>query len=117
MDEVMHCNVHPEHTATKGQKDGWCPHCLAELAAAPDPEALTVEEKLAEWDRWCGPLWVPFDKLHERAEKLMGGPIWTHEFARPEWIRQRIEAGGRDKSPMQTIAEVAPHANVIAVEL
>lgn len=32
------------------------------------------------------PLCVPFSLLHEIAEKLVGRPVWTHEFARPEHL-------------------------------
>jgi hypothetical protein len=32
----------------------------------------------------------PFDEMHEAAEWVMGGPIWTHEFASPElWKTMR----------------------------
>lgn len=32
------------------------------------------------------PLCVPFGLIHEKTEALVGRPVWTHEFARPEGL-------------------------------
>jgi hypothetical protein len=46
-------------------------------------------------DRLC----MPFAIFHQSVEKTVGHPVWTHEFARPERLRNEvIEAlrGGGD---------------------
>lgn len=50
-------------------------------------------------------LCMPFGEFHEVVEKAIGGPVWTHEFARPEAIISRIEGGG-GRNPLVTLAEV-----------
>lgn len=37
-------------------------------------------------DKLC----VPFDKFHKSIEKIMGRPIWTHEFAYVDNIRKEF---------------------------
>ena len=42
-------------------------------------------------------LCMPFDVFHEAVEALLGRPVWTHEFARPDLLLQ--EANGEKEAP------------------
>lgn len=78
-----------ERCGTKGL-DCACPTCTEFFANRPDAGGMTVDQRLAEWDSWMGPLCIPFGDLHQRLEELAGRPIWTHELAKPEYIRAEI---------------------------
>lgn len=50
-------------------------------------ETMTDEERAAELQHWMDiVLTVNFSDFHKRAEELVGRPVWTHEFARPELL-------------------------------
>ena len=40
-----------------------------------------TDEQIAEKQLYQRRLCVPFDKFHAAMEKVLGRPIWTHEFA------------------------------------
>jgi hypothetical protein len=52
-----------------------------------DPDDMSLSERIAELEWFIGgsgtTVEVPFEVMHERIEKLMGRPVWTHEFAEP----------------------------------
>ena len=59
------------------------PECAEDVAALQVPangqeRAATLKALLD------APLCVPFSLVHEKAEALVGRPVWTHEFAAPE---------------------------------
>jgi hypothetical protein len=54
---------------------------------------MTLEERLAEFDQLQGILEIDFDKFHKRMEEIVGRPVWRHEFARPELLREEMESG------------------------
>lgn len=56
---------------------------------------MTSEERLEEFRSWGPVLEIDFDKFHERMEELVGRPVWTHEFARPELLEHEIATGQR----------------------
>lgn len=70
-----------------------CPTCTAWWEQRPDADTLTTEERVAEFDSWGPILEIDFDKFHERMQELVGRPVWTHEFARPEYLRNEILTG------------------------
>lgn len=38
-------------------------------------------------------LLMPFGQFHEDVEKLMGRPVWTHEFAHPDELLEELKSG------------------------
>jgi hypothetical protein len=64
-------------------KSGWWKKCSPEEAAL----FQLYEEKLC----------MDFGDFHAGVEKLLGRPVWTHEFAGVE--RLRAEAEGRAQTP------------------
>lgn len=61
------------------------PECEADVRGLAVPgdgeERATVLRALLD-----APLCVPFGVIHERTEALVGRPVWTHEFARPDGL-------------------------------
>jgi hypothetical protein len=52
-------------------------------------------------------LCMPYDDYRRIVEDVIGGPVYTHEFARPLNIIARIEAGQRGGvDPMRSLAAV-----------
>jgi len=51
---------------------------------------MTPKERAAELMRWGNILTIPFDKVHQRAEELVGRSVWTHEFAMPDQLVAEI---------------------------
>lgn len=63
-------------------------------------EPMTLRERAefqVEQDRLC----MPFDVFHAAIEHALGRPVWTHEFAERDRIRDEL-AGRRPKG---TVAE------------
>jgi hypothetical protein len=81
-------------------------------------EQLTKEQAIAiaesgEWEKWTDEeivklqlfqdrLCVPFDRFHQAIEKVLGRPVWTHEFAFIENLREEY----RKERPQPTMAQI-----------
>lgn len=81
----------PWHGEVIGGQAGSCGVCLSEMAG-PIPEssggrADEIERLMDEV------LTVKFEVLHERMERLVGRPVWTHEFAHPEYLVHEVRTG------------------------
>ena len=61
-------------------------------------------------DRLC----MPFDVFHEAVEKTLKRPVFTHEFARPEALRNEFN-GGRPAPTMEEIINLIPEQKRIIV--
>ena len=91
---------------------------------------LTQDEAIAlaasgEWKDWTDEqivafqfyqekLCMDFSRFHEAMEKVMGRPVWTHEFA----FRDRLQAELEGKLPaptMEDILALIPPEKLIAV--
>ena len=48
---------------------------------------MTQEERLIV-SAYTGILMTDFDKFHEYCEKVMGRPVWTHEFANESFNKE-----------------------------
>lgn len=82
----------------------------------PEDVRLTIESGL---------LCCSFSEFHGWAEKLMGHPIWTHEFGSLDtWLDLNIALIANDnetayhprrRSPLETLMETAPNKLIIAV--
>jgi hypothetical protein len=59
---------------------GACQHCTEAWHSRRPAAELTPAERLAEFDRWMGPLEIDFPLVHERIEELVGRPVLTHEL-------------------------------------
>lgn len=73
------------------EQDTYCPQCLEDYKALPDPATMTGEERVAEMRRWNDILTIPFGDLHARIEALVGRSVWTHEMAGSERFELLVE--------------------------
>jgi len=79
---------------------------------------LTKEQAIAmhdskEWENWTdaeiaafqmeqNKLCVPFSRFHQAVEAVLGRPVWTHEFADRDGLRDEMNG----KIPKATFADV-----------
>ncbi len=61
------------------------PECEADVQNLVVPDD-GVEREAALRKLLDAPLCVSFGSIHERTEALVGRPVWTHEFARPDGL-------------------------------
>jgi hypothetical protein len=99
-------------------QDDYCAGCVADFEGRRHADDMTGDERAAEFERWCGILTIPFDKLHQRIEELVGRPVFTHELAGHAAVSLLIEeARTRDHPSWQEIKEKIPaHVEVIEVQ-
>lgn len=106
-----------ERCGTLIAPDAFCDICIAYITERASL-SLTPQERADEVMMWADlPLRVPFDLIHKRMEELAERPVWTHELARPDLIRDQI-LGKRDwKGPIGSFEEIAPDKEIIVVSL
>ena len=61
------------------------------LSATPPVDRLT-KEQAAIIGAYTGITCGPFSVIHEYAEKVLGRPVWTHEFADKKLMEKLREA-------------------------
>ena len=60
---------------------GDCAECNAELVGRPDPAAMSGDERAEEVRELLHePSAYRVGDIHGRLERLVGRPVWTHEF-------------------------------------
>jgi len=59
-------------------------------------------------------LCVPFSRFHEAMEAVLGRPIWTHEFAFVDLLRDEY-LGKRHKPTLEEIIELIPEEKRIVL--
>ena len=65
------------------------------------------KEQIARFQLYQDILCVPFKVYHEAIENELGRPVWTHEFAFPNLLRQELE-GKRNKPTFEEILCLIP---------
>lgn len=106
------------------------PKMLRALVASKLPEELAKALYVSRW--WEGEdftqaevamiqlkqerLIVPFGLFQDAVTELLGRPVYTHEFSRPEVLIAEAE-GRREapRSPVESLREVAPNKPAVAV--
>jgi len=75
---------------------------------------LTTSQKAffqMEQERLC----MPFGVFQEAVQEVVGRPVWTHEFAKPDLLRKEMR--GERKAPnFQEILDMIPKGKVIKKE-
>ena len=61
-------------------------------------------------------LCLPFERFHSAMEKVLGRPVWTHEFASSERLQQEYEKAG-PKPTFEEIVSLLPQDKVIIVQI
>lgn len=115
------CHIHGLPVEDKAS----CPDCVVMLGGLSDVSRMTVPQRIAELRMWYGVLEIDFSDMHERIERLVGRPVWTHELVNRERLEQEIATGTpfleggpfailREKGPRQEIAIVeVPESDVV----
>lgn len=61
-------------------------------------------------------LCVPFDVYHKAAEDTLGRPVFTHEFAKPQWLLEELAGRREPLDPMDSLrAIVGPDKPIVEV--
>ena len=72
------------------------------------------DEELARFQFYQRRLCVPFDRYHASFEKLIGRPVWTHEFAFPDKLKEELE-GKRSPPTMEEIIGLIPQEKLMVI--
>ena len=72
------------------------------------------DEELARFQFYQNKLCVPFGRFHKGMEKLLGRPIWTHEFAFKDKLQEELE-GKRAAPTMEEIINLIPEEKRIVI--
>lgn len=78
-------------------------------------EGMTSRQ-IAEFQLNQERLCMPFDVFHKAVEEALGRPVWTHEFAFLENLKQEL-MGERDAPTFEEIIELIPADKRIIVGL
>lgn len=76
-------------------------------------ESMSKHER-AELQIQQSKLCMPFDVFHEAIEDRLGRPVWTHELASPELLRQEM-FGDRARPTLEEIMSMIPEEKRIAL--
>jgi hypothetical protein len=71
------------------------------FAASGAWESMSLMDR-ARFQLEQGKLCMPFEVFHAAVEHALGRPVWTHEFADPQTLRDELY----ERSPKATMAEV-----------
>jgi hypothetical protein len=107
--EMRKCHVCGTET------NAWCLVCVAAFDTRRPVAEMTVDERIAEMNVLSGPLEIPFDKVHQRIEELMGRPVWTHEMAFWDELLEELRQG--QPATMTEIVEKIPADKLIVLEV
>ena len=91
-----------------------CPTCLRNFDSRRSATAMTIDERVVELEAICGVVEIPFDKIHQRIEELVGRPVWTHEIGWPELLVEEIRSQ-KPASFEDVLAKVPTDKRVIVV--
>ena len=64
-------------------------------------------EDIAMFQLWQPLLCMPFSVFHEAIEKTLKRPVWTHEFAQPDSLKEEM-LGLRPAPSMEDILNLIP---------
>jgi hypothetical protein len=95
----------------------WCPYCQESFTSRPIPHTMTADEREAELRQLGESLEIPFARVHERIEQLLGRPVWTHEFGLNwEGLCREVRWEGRPPT-LDEIIDLIPAEKRIVVEI
>jgi hypothetical protein len=76
--------------------------------------ATWTDEQIAIFQLYQELLCIPWARFQNATETLLGRPVWTHEFAFPERLREEFE-GKRGKPSFKEILGLFPNAQKVIV--
>ena len=78
-------------------------------------ENLSDREKV-ELQLFQQKLCMPFDVFHEAIEKVLGRPVWTHEFAFIENLQKEF-LGEKEPPTMDEILSLIPKEKLMIIQI
>lgn len=78
-------------------------------------ESLSDREKVS-LQLFQRKLCMPFDVFHEAIEKVLGRPVWTHEFAFIENLQKEF-LGEKEPPTMDEIMALLPNDKTVLIDL
>ena len=73
-----------------------------------------TKRQIAEFQLEQQKLCVPFDVFHEAIEEALGRPVYTHEFAHPELLKQEL-CGEKPTPTLEEILDLIPEGKRILI--
>jgi len=76
-----------------------------------------TDREIAEFQLNEDLLCVPFARYHEAVTNALGRPVYTHEFARPQWLLDELAGKREALDPMDSLRQiVGPDKPIIEIE-
>ena len=75
-----------------------------------------TERQIAEFQMEQDRLCIPFGVFHRAIEKVLGRPVFTHEFAFPEKLRKELY-GEKEPPTFEEICALIPKENLKVIKL
>ena len=95
----------------------YCPDCIEAFSNRRDPNAMTGDERAAEFDFWGPICTIPFGDIHQRIEELVGRGVFPHEMETSSIERLTEEARTRQHPTPQAIFDQIPPEKRIIVRM
>ena len=73
-----------------------------------------TDKEIVEFQLFQKCLCMPFSKFHESMEKVLGRPIWTHEFAFPDLLKAEYNKT-KTTPTMEEIINLIPEEKRVVV--
>lgn len=94
--------------------DDYCHDCNEAFAYRRDPNAMTGDERAAEFDFWGPICTIPFGDIRQRIDELVGRNVFTHEMGTSGIERLREEARTRQHpTPQEIFDQIPEHKRII----
>lgn len=75
-----------------------------------------TDEWVVEFQLFQTCLAIPFGRFHEAVEKVLGRPVFTHEFADPEALRAEYRKEREPKTFAEILAMLPGDATAVVVK-
>lgn len=73
------------------------------------------DREIVEFQLYEPLLCMPFSDFHGATERVLGRPVFSHEFARPEWLQAEFEGRREPLDPIDSLKALAPNAKVVEI--
>lgn len=101
---------------TEVEKSSPCPHCSDE-SNWKNVDLMTPEEKVKEFESWCGVLEISFDQMMDRIQQLFGRSLYIHEFLPSNALNLKAELLLGIQPTEQDIIDLIPPEKLIIFNL
>jgi len=61
-------------------------------------------------------LCMPFGRYHEAVEAVLGRPVFTHEFVKPEALRDELEGRREPLDPLDSLRQLVLEEKIVVID-